>query len=306
VYKPEDPVLVSGYSEMDRNGASGTNTLRGVNPATGAVIYYQLPNLKPDEHIEMEIRDAAGKLVRSFSSRPDSTYKRYDGAPAPNPVLSRGKGLNRFVWNLRYPTAKAVPNVYIESSYSGHKAGPGKYTVTLKHGATVKTSDFEILPNPLYGLKASDYQEYDRFMGEMEKNVNDMHEMVNTLYGKQEQLSALLKGLPAGEKYAALRTEGEALLKEMKAWDEDMIQRKSKAYDDVENFPNKFTANYMFLVNATESDIPKVNQGSRDRRAELDARWATLKAEGNRLLNQRIPDYNRRLFEAGIGAIHAQ
>jgi photosystem II stability/assembly factor-like uncharacterized protein len=306
VYKPEDPVLVSGYSEMDRNGASGTNPLRGVNPATGAVIYYQLPNLKPDEHIELEIRDAAGKLVRSFSSKPDSTYRRYDGAPPPDPVLGRSKGLNRFVWNLRYPTAKAVPNVYIESSYSGHKAAPGRYTVMLRKGATAKSSDFEILPNPLYGLKVSDYQEYDRFMGEMENNVDEMHRMVNSLYGKQEQLSALLKGLPAGEKYAALRTEGEALLKDMKKWDEDMIQRKSKAYDDVENFPNKFTANYMFLVNATESDIPRVNQGSKDRRAELDARWATLKAEGNRLLNQRIPDFNRRLFEAGIGAIHAQ
>jgi len=34
----------------------------------------------------------------------------------------------------------------------------------------------------------------------------------------------------------------------MKTWDEEMVQRKSKAYDDVENFPNKFTANYLFLI----------------------------------------------------------
>ena len=31
----------------------------------------------------------------------------------------------------------------------------------------------------------------------------------------------------------------------MKAWDEDMIQRKTKVYDDADNFPAKFTANYL-------------------------------------------------------------
>ena len=34
------------------------------------------------------------------------------------------------------------------------------------------------------------------------------------------------------------------LLTSLKNWDEDMIQRKSTSYDDVENFPNKFTADY--------------------------------------------------------------
>lgn len=45
-----------------------------------------------------------------------------------------------------------------------------------------------------------------------------------------------------------------------------MIQRKSKAYDDVENFENKFTADYMFLINHTESEIPSINQPSLDRK----------------------------------------
>ena len=40
-------------------------------------------------------------------------------------------------------------------------------------------------------------------------------------------------------------------------------------YDDAENYPQKFTANYLFLINATESDLPRVNQPSRDRRTEL-------------------------------------
>ncbi len=109
------------------------------------------------------------------------------------------------------------------------------------------------------------YSEYHQTMLGMETELTTMHRMVNSLYEKQKQLESLLGSLPAGEKFAAIKKDGDALLKKMKAWDEDMVQRKSKAYDDVENFPNKFTANYLFLINQTESDIPRVNQPSLDR-----------------------------------------
>jgi photosystem II stability/assembly factor-like uncharacterized protein len=308
LYRPEDAYLVNGYSELDRNSAqfNGSHPFRGVNPATGVVMYYQLPTLAPDAHVELEVRDASGTLVRSFSSRPDSTYKRYDGAPAPDPVLSRSAGLNRFVWNMRYPTAKAVPNVYIESSYNGHKAVPGKYTAILKAGGTTLSTEFEILPNPLYDLKPQDYQAYHQVMAEMEKNLNTMHGMVNALYERQQQLTQVLAAMPVDSRYASLRKEGDSLLQQMKRWDEEMVQRKSKAYDDVENFPNKFTANYMFLINATESEIPRVNQGSLDRKKALEAQWAVLESVGRNLLDTEIPAYNKKLWEAGIGAVYGK
>jgi hypothetical protein len=82
-----------------------------------------------------------------------------------------------------------------------------------------------------------------------------------------------------------------------------MIQRKSKAYDDVENFPNKFTAEYIFLINQTESSIPRVNDQNRSRKISLDAQWKSFENSGNNFLNNEIPNFNRLLWEAGIGAI---
>src|SRR5439155_556065 len=81
---------------------AGLNNYRGVNPSTGVVIYYQLPELKDSVLLTLEIRDASGNLVHSYSSKKDSTYKKYDGGPPAEPVLSQTKGLNRFVWNMRY------------------------------------------------------------------------------------------------------------------------------------------------------------------------------------------------------------
>jgi hypothetical protein len=136
----------------------------------------------------------------------------------------------------------------------------------------------------------------------METELTTMHRMVNNLYEKQKQLESLLGSL-SGDKYTALKKDGQALVKKMKDWDEDMVQRKSKAYDDVENFPNKFTANYLFLINQTESDIPRVNQPSLDRMKELNAQWATLKTRGTELLDKDVPAFNKKLWDAGLGAI---
>lgn len=305
IYQPASAYLVSGSSELDESEDefTGANRFRGVNPATGVVVYYNLPEIKKDDHITMEIRDAEGTLVRTFSSRADKTFKKYDGGPDAEPVLPKAKGLNRFVWDMRHQTMPGVPNVYIEASYQGHKAPPGKYTVTLASNAQKVSTEAEILANPLYPTSAADYREYSRQMSLMETELAAMHRMVNSLYETQKRLEALLGSLPDGEKFSPIKKDGEALLKKMKAWDEDMVQRKSKAYDDVENFPNKFTANYMYLINQTESAIPRVGQPSLDLLKQMNAEWATLKARGNEIAEKDIPALNKRLWEAGKGAI---
>ncbi len=305
IYSPDGAYLVNGSSELDQteDEFKGASTFRGVNPATGVVLYYQLPELKKDDQISMEVKDASGLTVRSFSSKADEKFVKYEAGPRPDPTLSKEKGLNRFVWDMRYQTMVGVPGVRIEGGFAGHKAPPGRYSVALKMGGQTVTTEAEILANPLYPTDAATYTQYHQTMLAMETELTAMHRMVNSLYEKQKQLESLLGSLPAGEKYSALKRDGEALLKKMKGWDEDMVQRKSKAYDDVENFPNKFTANYLFLINQTESDIPRVNQPSLDRMKELNTQWTSLKARGTELLTQDIPAFNKRLFDAGLGAI---
>jgi len=305
LYKPDDAYLWNGGSELDGTDLefTGANRFRGVNPSSGVVIYYQLPELKKGDEVSLEIKDAAGNVVHTFSSKADDKFARSENGPRPDPLLSKNKGLNRFVWDMRYTTIPGIPGVRIEGSFAAHKASPGKYSYTLKMGGQSVSTDSEILANPLYPTDATTYTEYNKTMLDMETELITMHKMVNSLYEKQKQLESLLPTLPAGEKFVAIKKDGEALLKKMKAWDEDMVQRKSKAYDDVENFPNKFTANYLFMINQTESDIPRVNQPSLDRMKELNTQWASLKARGLELQNQDIPALNKRLWDAGLGAI---
>jgi photosystem II stability/assembly factor-like uncharacterized protein len=305
LYKPGDAIVVNGSSELDSVNPEfdGTHPYRGVNPATGVVIYYHLPEQKATDNLTMEIKDEQGGLVRTFSSIKDTTFRSYDGGPPAEPVLAKAKGLNRFVWNMRHSTMAGVPGVYIEANYRGHKAIPGKYSVSIKLNDQVVTENFQILPNPLYPTDSKTYNEYHKVMSNMEAELTAMHKMVNTLKEKQDQLEQILLSLPEDGKFNVIRKEGLDLVVRMKLWDEEMVQRKSKAYDDVENFPNKFTANYMFLINQTESDIPRVNKPSLDRLKELTAEWVKLQARAREILDKDIPAINKKLWDAGVGAV---
>lgn len=304
LYKPEDGLMAEGGSPLNGNNPAfkGTNPFFGVNPASGVVIYYHLPKMDKNEHVELEIRDTGGQLVNSFSSKKDASYKRYDGGPPPAASISKNPGLNRFVWDMRYPIMPGIPTAYIEGGFRGHKAIPGTYTLTLKQGGSSSSTTFDIKENPLYP-KDLDYPGYHKMMSEMEANLTEMHNMTNSLYRKMGQIKKIAAKLSNEPKMAALKSQADAVVAKIKAFDEDMIQRKSKAYDDVENFPNKFTANYLFLINQTESPIPRVNQPSKDRRAELDARWEKLKAVGTALLEKEVPALNEALWKAGVGAV---
>ena len=200
-------------------------------------------------------------------------------------------------------SAPGVPGVFIESSYAGHKAIPGTYRATLTLGGQQVSTPAEILPNPLYSTDASTYAAYDTLMSKMEGEVASMHRAVNSLYEKQQQLSALLGALPPETRYDAVRRDGEALLAKMKAWDGDMVQRRSRAYDDVENFPNRFTANYLFMINQTESDLPRVNQPSLDLLDQMTREWSALKARHDEIVGKELPALNKALWDAGVGAI---
>jgi hypothetical protein len=104
----------------------------------------------------------------------------------------------------------------------------------------------------------------------------------------------------------ALKAEGEAIVTALDTWDKSMVQRMSKAYDDVENFPNMFTAEYIFMINHSDSSIPLIAKSNRDRKAELDVIWAAKKAQAEAWLKSTLPDFNKRLWEAGIGALRVK
>ncbi|MDN3205580.1 WD40/YVTN/BNR-like repeat-containing protein [Algoriphagus sediminis] len=307
IFTPDDAILAPYYSPMSSSDISdfdGTDPFEGVNPAFGAVIYYQLPEDFDDStEVKLEIKNGAGKVIRSFTSKEDKDFQSYAGGPSPEPMLSKKPGLNRFVWNLSHDGMPGIPTAYIEAGYGGHGVIPGDYEVTLITDAGEVSATAKVNPNPDFEITMTEYQEYDEFMSAREEEIRVMHGMVNQAKAYQDQLQTLMGKLDDMEGMAELKSAGEELMASLKAWDEKMVQRRSKAYDDVENFPNKFTANYLFMINQSNSSIPKLTEGSKKRHAELWEQWLELEKEGKALIETEVPAFNKMASEMGVGVL---
>lgn len=302
-FTPEPAILGNWYSSMNGAEPKGSDVLQGVNPANGVVFYYHLPQSVSNTDISLEIRDAKDQLIRRFGGLKDPAYKAYEGVPSPAPLMGVNKGLNRFVWDMKHPSLPGIPEAYIETSYRGHRALPGVYKAILRVGEVQKQVVVNLDNSPLEIVDEKALLEWDTFMTEGENTYREMAAMVNTLYPLQLTLEGLL-GHDKISGNAALKLAVTEVLETAVSFDNDMIQRLSKAYDDVENYPNKFTASYLYVLNQTVGSLPKLNTGSVFRMAVLNKEWALLKARGEHLKNDKIPQLNKLLWEAGIGAIN--
>ena len=114
------------------------------NPPDGAILDYFLKAPGP---VTVEILDAGGKLVRTFSSsdpaeppKDDGNVPRWWVRPARPP--SGDAGLHRFVWDLHWPSPPALDSGYPIAAVPGDTpkeprgpwALPGEYTVRLGAG----------------------------------------------------------------------------------------------------------------------------------------------------------------------------
>jgi photosystem II stability/assembly factor-like uncharacterized protein len=130
----------------------------GQNPPDGAVINYYLSD-KADKPVTLEITDAAGKLVRRYSS----DEKPYDipdvNLPAywirPQQILSGDTGAHRFMWDMHYPPLDLPPAYPIAATY--HQTAPdptspwvmpGTYTAKLSVNGKTYTQPLVITMDP--------------------------------------------------------------------------------------------------------------------------------------------------------------
>ncbi|HEV7347135.1 WD40/YVTN/BNR-like repeat-containing protein [Telluribacter sp.] len=308
VNTPEDTYRVSGRSTLDKvedeENASigvGSSSSVGTNPATGVVFYYQLP-VKPDTSLTltMEVLNEKGEVVRSYSSKEDKEFEEYPGGPSPDPTLPLKGGLNRFVWDMRAETLPGVPTVFIEGSYDGRKMAPGTYTARFTYGKQSKTVSFTTLPDPRINATAADYEEQQKTMMAIENGVREIHEAVLGMRKVRKQVDEVVSLLKDKPEMKEVTEQGKGLVKKLKTWEEKLVQNKSAANDDVINFLNMLSADYIFVRGELDSNVPFVTNGQKQRVAELDAQWQKLKAEMQELVNKDIAAFNTLTKQKGI------
>ncbi|HUI84681.1 MAG TPA: hypothetical protein VL240_10680 [Candidatus Binatia bacterium] len=126
----------------------------GDNPPTGAIIDYYFRSA-PSGDVTLAIYDQKGDLVRQLSSRPEA-MRSEEPPPVPSywlyhpTPLPRNAGLNRYVWDLRYPAPDAIQHTYpISALYERTHAEPqGPFVVPGTYEARL-TVDGKTYRQPL-------------------------------------------------------------------------------------------------------------------------------------------------------------
>ena len=177
VYQPADAYIANGGSELNGSNAEfdGTNAFRGVNPANGVVVYYNLPELKKEENITLEVRDSSRKSRPHFYFKSRQRLQRIRRRTRSGTDFAKIERLEQIRLGYALSDIPGVENVYIEASYRGHKASPGKYNFTVKMGGQNVSTSAEILANPMYSTSPATYKEYHQIMSAMETELMTMH-----------------------------------------------------------------------------------------------------------------------------------
>ena len=172
------------YSEF--LGKSGETVRKfwdaGENPPDGVMIHYYLKDAP--EEIALSILDGDGSIIQGFSSNAAEA----DGN-AQEPRAPAGTGMNRFVWNMRYPAARKVPeDKTTEDSVGGPLASPGTYQVTLQVGADSQTQTFRIVKDPRVEASQEDLDAQFQFLIQIRDKVSETHDGINQLRRVRQQV----------------------------------------------------------------------------------------------------------------------
>jgi len=168
----------SGRGPAGRGGRAVYDA--GTNPPDGVVIDYYLK--EPSGQATLTVRDDKGQVIKSFSSQ----AKEAGGMPAE-------AGMNRFVWDLRYPGAREIPPPagFVSAEYSRAQAPvapPGRYSARLEVGGQQYERSFEIRKDPRIVATDQDLRAQFEFLVQIRDRLSEVTDAVDRLRAARQQL----------------------------------------------------------------------------------------------------------------------
>ncbi len=227
----------------------------GKNPPIGAVIYFylkQAPKPEAKQEVKIEILDAAGSVIRVYSSgKANPLEEPLDpDDKKPEKQIKLEDGLNRFVWDLHYEGANRVPGYYLWEYNDGAKGPlvlPGHYQVRLTASGKSLTAPFEVKLDPRVTTSASDLEKQFKLQMDVREQLNRVYYAVNQIQDVREQLDGLKKRLVPGDSMKALFDGASALDAKLIAVRDPLINFRISASEDSLAYAPGIDAKLAFL-----------------------------------------------------------
>jgi photosystem II stability/assembly factor-like uncharacterized protein len=286
----------------------------GKNPPDGAIFDYFLKS-PVSGSMNLSIYDSQKQLVREFTDVAPSFDTTPANVPdywfAPPTKLSKHAGLNRFVWDLRYPAPKtlrygyfgekldyieytlsdhAIPGEFPRPPVMGPFVLPGNYTVVLEVNGQSYTQPLTVTLDPRVHVSQGDLMRQLRA-------AQNVSAQMDVSYESYQQVTALRDAIADRKKALASNQSAKDAVEALKTLDGQVAEVENGKSEELGVGPvNREMARYAFMVESgdaapAETLVEGVDLGCQQLQQRLTA-WSDINQNKIGPVNELLRKYN--------------
>jgi photosystem II stability/assembly factor-like uncharacterized protein len=254
-----------------------------VRPIRDAEIDYFLQ--QPENKVTIKILESSGKTVQSFSNGLD-----------PGKVIGPGveAGLNRFVWNLRYPGATVFDGIILRgaSPELGPVAVPGEYEVQLTVKGKTRSQRLTIVKDPrLKNVTEEDLQAQFKLATEARDGTSQADEMVIRIREIKKQIQLRVNN----SSDHTLSAASHVLTMKLSSVEEALYQVRNRSPRDTFNYPIRLNNQLAALMEEIETGDERPTDQMYTTLRDLSTELGGLSARMDDVLKHDLSQFNRLL-----------
>jgi photosystem II stability/assembly factor-like uncharacterized protein len=300
--RPEDTYRLRG----GRGGTDDDDAVTfGRNPPTGAVVHFWL-NEKPRKPVTLEFLDAKGILIRKFESQVGDEKPASKEIEDVNqdPKFPVDKGLNRFVWNLRYPDAKRIEGMILWGGLlNGPLAVPGEYQVRITVEGNTETKPFLVRKDPRLATTPEDFEKQFELLTQLRDKLTSTHEGILRIRDVRGQLQDFAGRHKQNAQAADVVKAAQELAGKLTAIEEELYQTKNKSPQDPLNYPIKLNNKLAALAGVVASADARPTDQSYVVYEDLVTRINAQLAQLSGLIRNDLAQFNALVKKADLAAV---
>ena len=307
LYTPRPAYRLTAGGRSDDPGAAGTN------PHLGVVFHYALGD-EFDEEVPVELRifdERSAAPIWTWTRAPSVADEDAETGPNDPPdtrVLTADKGLNRFVWDLRYPGMERFDDLIMWADMrDGPRAVPGRYRAQLTVGDTTRDVDFEVVADPRSAATQADFQAQFDFIMASRDLLSETHVEIRRVRALRTQLEELRARLEADAEsdraVAALLEEIDLLVETIDPIEEALYQTQNESRQDPLNYPIRLNNKLTSLMRTVDVGDARPTAGALAVRDELGSAIESELEQLEVVWEENVPALNSQIQSLGIDLV---
>jgi photosystem II stability/assembly factor-like uncharacterized protein len=284
----------------------------GRNPPDGAIIDYFLAEA-PEGDISLTFLESGGREIRTFSSRDLEAAATTDEEKAEarknkQPRIPKVAGLNRWIWNLRYPDATKidgddVANELVEGGIAGPQVPPGTYRARLTVGDHTYEQEFEVRRDPRVEATDADLRAEFELLLRVQARLSETHAAVNQLRAVRRQAKDWLARAKGKSELESVHRAATALLERLEPIEAELIQAKAVSRGDTLGLPVKLNGKLASLQGLIASGDGAPTTAARGVFDELSGRVQAQLDQLGEVMATEVAFLNQSIDNAGLAPV---